>query len=146
VRSLASWLLQQAQEVTAELIRVEANSKILDSQDSASINNGRKKRVVHITICGFQRKYAIAARHVVNDVRGAGKKKPAREVGAERPRIFLKHFGGVPLGVDRNGNESDLGAEVRAELILNKGHHRRQNGAGVGAQGIDESYGHDLAA
>jgi hypothetical protein len=27
----------------------------------------------------------------------------------------------IALGVDSNGNESDLGAEVRAELILNKG-------------------------
>jgi hypothetical protein len=62
--------LHQAQEVTAELVGVETYSEILDTQVSAAINNGRKKRVVYITICGFRSKYAVMARHLSNSIGG----------------------------------------------------------------------------
>ena len=51
--SSASWLLQEAQEITAELVRVEAHSEILDPQDSARIDDGCKKRVVHVAVRGL---------------------------------------------------------------------------------------------
>src|ERR1700730_5512697 len=138
--SFPSWLLQQAQEVTAELIRVEACSEILDAQNSASINNGREERVIHISIPRFRRKYAVAARHVLNSIRRPSEKKPARKIGTERLRVLLEHFRRVPLGIDGNGNECDLGTEVRPELILNEGHHGRQNGTGIDTEGVDEGY------
>src|SRR4249919_3270302 len=143
--SFPSWLLQQAQKVTTELIEVEARSDILDAQDSASINNGREERVIHISIRRFQRKYAVAARHVPNSIRGPSEKRPAREISTKRLRILLEHFRRVPLGIDGNGNECDLGTEVRPELILNEGHHRRQNGTRIDTEGVDEGYCDDFA-
>src|SRR6516165_5931584 len=109
--SFPSWLLQQAQQVAAELIRVEARSEILDAQDSASINNGREERVIHISIRRLRGKHAVAARHVPNGIPGPCEKRPAREIGSERLRILLEDFRRVPLRIDGNGNECDLGAE-----------------------------------
>ena len=60
--------------------------------------------------------------------------------------VHLEHFRSVALRVDGDGNECDLGAEIRPEPILNERHHRRQNGASIRAQGVDEGHGDHLAA
>src|SRR6266487_593933 len=142
--SLASWLLQQTQEISAKLVRVEAHAEILDAQDSASINNGSKKRVVHVTIGRFRGKYAVLARHVPNGHRVTGKEAPASEISGERLCVLLQYRGRVALWVDGDGNEYDFHTEIMPELILNVRHHRRQYGAGVRTRSIYESYGHHL--
>ena len=81
----------------AELVRVEAHSGVLDPQDSVWIDDGCKKRMVHIAVRGLRRKHTIATRDVPNGVRGSGKESPACEIGAECLRVLFEHLGRVTL-------------------------------------------------
>ena len=112
VHAFALLFFQKAQEITPKFLRVEAHSEILHAQDAARIDDRGEKRVVHVAVRGLRRKHAVAARHVPDGRRGAGEEAPAGEIGAERLRILLEHFGRVALRVDGDGNERDLGAEV----------------------------------
>src|SRR5712671_2825099 len=116
----ASSLFREAQEVASKLLGVEAHAEILYAENAAPIDDRCKKRVVHVAIRSRRGEYAVAACHFADRLPRAGKKRPAAEIGAERLRIFLQHHRRIALGVDRNGDEGDLGAEVAPEPVLNE--------------------------
>src|SRR5450631_3079775 len=139
-------LSQEAREIAPKLLRVEANSEILDAEDAAAIDDRSEERVVDVAIRILRGEDAIAAREVLNDRRGTGEEAPAGNVRPVHLRVQLEHFRRVVLRVDRDGSEHDLAAEITPEPVLHQRHHRRQHRASVAASCEDEGYGHHLAA
>src|SRR6267142_5355068 len=75
--SFASSFLHEAYDIAAKLLRVEANSEILDAEDAALIDDRREERVLDVAICVLRGEDAIAAREVGNDRRRTGEEAPA---------------------------------------------------------------------
>src|SRR5438067_2131091 len=120
-------LFNEAQQIAAEFLRVEAHAQILHTQDTALINDRSEKGMIHVTVWTLCREHAIAARHVANGCGRSGEEGPAVRIGAERLRILLQYLRGIALGIDGDGDKGDLLAEVSAEPILHERHHRRED-------------------
>ena len=107
-------LLQEAYKIAAEFPWIESHAEVLHTQDAALVDDRGKKGVIYAAVRVLGREHAIAARHLADGVGRSREEGPAGKIGAERLRVLFEHLRGIALGINRDGDEGDLLAEILA--------------------------------
>src|SRR5215467_3900745 len=74
-------LVQEANEVTPELLLVETHAKILYAQHTLRVDKRGEEGVVDIAVPFWRYEDAVAMRHIPDRCRRAGQESPAGQIG-----------------------------------------------------------------
>src|SRR5207237_9523883 len=136
----------EAQQIAPEFVWLEGRAEILDAHLALRIDECGQLRMLDRAILLLRKEYSIAARYLTDRFERARQKAPPLGLRAPEFSIVLQHLRRVVLGIERDRNKGDFGAEHRPQGVLNVGHLLRQQRADVWAAGIDERDRHDLPA
>src|SRR5262245_44978062 len=109
--------VKEANEITPELLRIEAHPQILNPQPAPPVDDRGQGRMVDAAVGGLCHEHAVAACHVADLARRAGQKGPAGKLDGEHLRILLQYLRGIAFWVDSDGDEGDLRPEIRSQLV-----------------------------